>query len=76
MAALHLNKDDQTDIELTEASATSPNGTKVFDDNVSHVPERYRGTAADRHDMTVMGKKQVLRVSIALERTMALVSNN
>jgi hypothetical protein len=73
MAALHLNKEDIADIELSEASAASPNGTKVFDDNVSHVPEKYRGTAADRRDMTVMGKKQVLRVSITVESITALI---
>ena len=27
----------------------------------STVPERYRGTLADHHDMIVLGKKQVLR---------------
>ena len=33
-------------------------------DNVvvsSHIPEKYRGTAADQHDMKMLGKKQVLR---------------
>ncbi|KAK5064929.1 hypothetical protein LTR84_000763 [Exophiala bonariae] len=61
MAALHLNKDDIADVELSEPGALSPNEAKVFDDSVSHVPEKYRGTDADRRDMTVMGKKQVLR---------------
>lgn len=73
MASLHLNKQDVADIELSEASAASPNGAKVFDDTVSHVPEKYRGTAADRRDMTVMGKKQVLRVSIAIGNIAALI---
>lgn len=74
MASLHLNKEDIADIELSEASAASPNGgAKVFDDDVSHVPEKYRGTAADRRDMTVMGKKQVLRVSITIENITALI---
>lgn len=68
MAALHLNKDEIADVELSEPGATSPNDTKVFDDSVSHVPEKYRGTAADRRDMTVMGKKQVLRVSLSASR--------
>jgi hypothetical protein len=27
------------------------------------IPERYRGTAEDKRDMIVLGKKQVLRVS-------------
>lgn len=34
-------------------------------DNVSsikeHVPKTYQGTAADRHEMSMLGKKQVLR---------------
>jgi hypothetical protein len=28
------------------------------------IPSRYRGTAADKRDMIVLGKKQVLRVCI------------
>jgi len=28
------------------------------------LPERYMGTAADKRDMSVLGKKQVLRVSV------------
>lgn len=28
------------------------------------IPSKYRGTAADKRDMTVLGKKQVLRVCI------------
>lgn len=35
----------------------------VFDNNVSAVAEKYRGTDADHRDMSVLGKKQVLRVS-------------
>lgn len=33
------------------------------DDKVvsNNVPEKYRGTATDQHDMLVLGKKQVLR---------------
>jgi hypothetical protein len=66
MASLHLDKKPITaDIQLTEAPGTpSPNDAKVFDDGISHVPEKYRGTVADKRDMTVLGKKQVLRVRI------------
>lgn len=35
---------------------------KEADDN--GLPSRYRGTAADKRDMIVLGKKQVLRVSV------------
>lgn len=47
--------------ELNEVSSGSPNPSKVFDDGISNVPEKYRGTNADAHDMSVLGKKQVLR---------------
>lgn len=35
----------------------------IGDDAVvsTHIPEKYRGTSVDRHDMHVLGKKQVLR---------------
>lgn len=68
MASLHLNNKDIADVELTEARGMSEsNAAKVFDDGISHVPEKYRGTSADKRDMTVMGKKQVLRVGIPSE---------
>ncbi|KAF2728896.1 amino acid transporter-like protein [Polyplosphaeria fusca] len=49
MASLHLDNKEV---------ATTAN---VVDERISNVAERYRGTDADRHDMTVLGKKQVLR---------------
>ena len=52
MASLHL---DEKEI------STSAN---VVDERISNVAERYRGTDADKHDMTVLGKKQVLRVRL------------
>jgi hypothetical protein len=63
-SALHLTNKEAVGVEFTETGETSsPNGQpKVFDDSISRVPEKYRGTALDRRDMTVMGKKQVLRV--------------
>jgi hypothetical protein len=68
MASLHLNNKEIADIELTAAPGTSsPIAAKIFDDGISHVPEKYRGTSADQRDMIVMGKKQVLRVSIPSE---------
>lgn len=55
---------DHSAVELKEASGSPPPpGAAIFDNSVSHVPEKYRGTSADMHDMSVMGKKQVLRVS-------------
>lgn len=59
MAALHLNDKDTINVGTTEAGLGSP---KVFDESISNVPAKYRGTDADRRDMTVLGKKQVLRV--------------
>jgi len=55
----HLHKDTVA-VELTEAGATSSNGGKAFDNTVA---EKYRGTSADQHEMSVMGKQQVLRVN-------------
>lgn len=50
-------------VELTEApGASSPTSAKAYENSASNVPERYRGTSADKHDMDVLGKKQVLRV--------------
>lgn len=54
MDSLHK---DHAAVEFTEGRAAA-----VFDDSISHVPQKYRGTAADQKDMSVLGKKQVLRV--------------
>lgn len=62
MDSLHLRERKSADAEFTTGEGTSsPTTREVFDDGISNVPEKYRGTAADRHDMTVMGNKQVLR---------------
>ena len=62
-AELHLNNKELVGANVHETSGTtSPNDPKVFDDKVSNVPQRYRGTDSDKHDMMVLGKKQVLRV--------------
>lgn len=47
--------------------STAKGGTQVStygDDPVpkSHVPTKYRGTAADQADMSALGREQVLRV--------------
>lgn len=46
-----------------EASAVGDAGaqSKVFDARISDVPDKFKGTDSDAHDMAVMGKKQVLR---------------
>lgn len=55
-------------VAFTEAQSTGlPSYANVFDDSISHVPQRYRGTSADQHDMNVLGKKQVLRVRRILD---------
>jgi hypothetical protein len=46
--------------ELNQVES-SPNESKVFDASISNVPDEFKGTDADAHDMIVMGKKQVLR---------------
>ena len=38
-------------------------GEKAFENVDSNIPVRYRGTEADKRDMSVLGHKQVLRVS-------------
>ncbi|KAF2107377.1 amino acid/polyamine transporter I [Lophiotrema nucula] len=52
MADLHL--DDKRVESSTEVAG-------VFDDRVSHVAQKYQGTDADRQEMAMLGKKQVLR---------------
>lgn len=52
-------------VQLTEAP-------DVFDESISHVPDKYKGTDADRYDMSVLGKKQVLRVR---DYSLAVVCN-
>lgn len=37
---------------------------QAFQHGHGHVAEKYRGTAADKRDMEIMGKEQVLRVSV------------
>lgn len=59
MASLHLS-----DKEVYSVEASSPNGNAVFDQDISDVPTKFRGTSADQHDMAILGKKQVLRVGL------------
>ncbi|KAK5069184.1 hypothetical protein LTR64_008662 [Lithohypha guttulata] len=59
--AAYLHK-EPAGVELKEVDGhSSPDTSKVFDNEVSNVPEKYRGTNADARDMSVLGKKQVLR---------------
>lgn len=68
MTSLHLSNKEQTATQLKEASDTySPSTEVVFDNNISHVQGKYRGTVADARDMSALGKKQVLRVRIPSE---------
>jgi hypothetical protein len=64
MEALHLGSKDGSNVKVSGNDAGSP---KIFDEGVSNVPAKYRGTDADKRDMTNLGKKQVLRVSTRLE---------
>jgi hypothetical protein len=65
MASLHLI--DKAAASAQAAKASSPNNGAVFDQNISHVPEKFKGTSADQQDMAVLGKKQVLRVRLFLD---------
>lgn len=62
MENLHLPEKHVVVNSGNTSGSRSPVDTDVFDNNVSHVAEKYRGTDADHKDMSVLGKKQVLRV--------------
>lgn len=65
MGSLHITSKDASHGSYTEPeTAVSP---KLFDDGISNVPTKYRGTDQDKLEMTALGKKQVLRVSAQLE---------
>lgn len=44
------------------STSSSPNSDDISDDRLGDVSKRYRGTTNDVHDMSVLGKKQVLKV--------------
>lgn len=57
--------------ELAIVSLTEDLKGETFNQNVEKeldepgaIPAKYRGTAADRRDMSILGKKQVLRVCV------------
>ena len=65
-AIMNPAKAEQAVVSLTE----EPRG-EIFDQNMEKeldepgaIPAKYRGTAADRRDMGILGKKQVLRVCV------------
>lgn len=45
-----------------ELTGYAHDGEKDFDNADSNIPARYRGTEADKREMSVLGHKQVLRV--------------
>ena len=54
-----------TAVELTESSRESGyvhHGAMEFENVNNDIPAKYRGTAADKRDMSILGHKQVLRV--------------
>lgn len=57
-------KPSTTTTSLSVAGRKEPAGDKQEVDDVydETLPTKYRGTAADKSDMLVLGKKQVLRV--------------
>lgn len=61
MDSLHVRDKESTSFAAEELS--SGNGTPIYDQNISAVASKFRGTSADEHDMAILGKKQVLRVS-------------
>ena len=58
MTSLHL---DEKDVGEAVSASSSP----IVDESVGIVKEKYHGTESDKHEMNMLGKKQVLRVSVA-----------
>ena len=56
-------KDRKEDSGVTENPIRDAEIVEKDGDNFG-IAERYRGTVADRRDMSIMGKKQVLRVRV------------
>ena len=56
-----MTRHDPADLTIAETHGDSPerDDEKVFEG--STVPQKYRGTMNDVHDMAVMGKRQLLR---------------
>ncbi|KAK6376338.1 hypothetical protein LTS17_006933 [Exophiala oligosperma] len=59
--SLHLDSKQMKAAESSGTPGSPPEDIDIFDEGVSHVAEKFRGTSADKRDMMVMGKKQVLR---------------
>ena len=61
LATMHLLDTDRDAEEQVKDVPSDPN-SDVFDDAAAEtLPLKYRGTLADRRDMSALGKKQVLR---------------
>lgn len=69
MAAIQDSKQDPTVISSAEqpkSDISLQDAEKDLDDDDSfNIPEKYRGTATDKKEMSMLGKKQVLRVCIS-----------
>jgi hypothetical protein len=50
------------DFSVSETPVDDPQAVEKDEDDTG-IPARYRGTSADKRDMSMLGKKQVLRVS-------------
>jgi len=61
--ALHDRVTQTTDRKYASDTSTP---SKLDDAVDTSIPERYRGTNADRNDMVVLGKRQVLRRNFKL----------
>jgi len=57
-----------TSLRLDEKNdeAVSASSSPIVDEGVGIVKEKYHGTESDKYEMNMLGKKQVLRVSVAL----------
>lgn len=55
-------KMESTTVAEIRKGEASSNEHELDDFDDAGLPARYRGTAADQRDMSMLGKKQVLRV--------------
>ena len=66
-AAMHEAKPDLGVVALTEEAkreASDSNEEELESEEYGTIPVKYRGTAIDHKEMSMLGKKQVLRVCV------------
>ena len=72
-AAMSKTDAVKNELVIVEERADATEAEMVY--GGSTVPEEYRGTAANRHDMVLLGKKQVLRRNFKLLTMLGFASS-